>query len=333
MRLKTFRASSITEALQEIKKEFGQEAIILSTLEEDNEVCVTAALERKDDFSVSNFVLNEPFDLLNSFCRVFEYHRVPEDIQEKLIEFISTSIEEEPDRLFEDILEKIFNFKPLINHNGKFLPPARLALLGPSGAGKSVTIAKLAAEYVMAGFEPFVITLDCFKAGAITQLEVYMKALGLPLHAVEDIKQLKKVLNESPVNTYILVDTPGINPYRQDELQFLTDAIKCLGGEAVLTFPAGLDSSEITDYLGLYKSFGVKRIILTRADTTYRYGALMTSLYQGQFSLAHISAGPELGSRLQAGDSKLLAELLTKFQNINSTPHFVFEEVAKELRG
>ena len=170
MRLKTFRASSITEALQEVEKEFGQEAIILSTLEEDNEVCVTAALERQDDFNLSNPVMNEPFDLLSNFCRVFEYHRVPENIQENLIDSISISLEKEPNKPFEDILEKIFNFKPLINQSGKFLPLARLALLGPSGAGKSVTIAKLASEYVMSGFEPFVITLDCFKAGAITQL-------------------------------------------------------------------------------------------------------------------------------------------------------------------
>ncbi|MBN9344028.1 MAG: hypothetical protein BGO76_08170 [Caedibacter sp. 38-128] len=333
MRLKTFRAPTMTEALQEIKKEFGPEAIIVSTLEEKNEVSVTAALEHKNELNFNEVAINEPFGFLNDFCRILEHHRVPAVIQEKLILSLSSSQGETAGKTFEDVLKAFFSFNPIINPIGKFLPPARLALLGPSGAGKSVTIAKLASEYVMAGFEPFVITLDCLKAGAITQLEVYMKAIGLPLHAVENIKQFKKVLNESPVNTYILVDTPGINPYRKDEVQFLEEVVDCLNGEAILTFPAGLDPWEISDYLGLYKGLGIKRVIMTRADTTYRYGALMTSLYEGQFSLAQVSAGPELGSRLKAGDSKLLAELLRKFQDINEIPHFALEEVAKELRG
>ncbi|AIL12545.1 hypothetical protein IM40_01845 [Candidatus Paracaedimonas acanthamoebae] len=333
MRLKTFRASTMTEALQEIKKEFGPEAVILSTLERKNEVSVTAALEHRNELNFNEVAANEPLGFLNDFCRILEHHRVPAAIQERLIWSLSSSQEEMTGKSFEDVLNTIFSFKPIINSKGKFLPPARLALLGPPGAGKSVTIAKLASEYVMAGFEPFVITLDCLKAGAITQLEVYMKAIGLPLHAVENVKQFKKVLNESPVNTYILVDTPGINPYSKDEVQFLEEVVDCLNGEVILTFPAGLDSWEISDYLGLYKGLGIKRVILTRADITHRYGALITSLYEGQFSLAQVSAGPELGSRLKIGDSKLLAELLRKFQDINAIPHFSLEEVAKELRG
>lgn len=333
MRLKTFRASTMTEALQEIKKEFGPEAVILSTLEEKNEVSVTAALDHRNELNFNEVAVNEPLGFLNNFCRILEHHRVPVAIQEQLIWSLSSSQETMENKSFEDVLKTLFSFSPLINSKGKFLPPARLALLGPAGAGKSVTIAKLASEYVMAGFEPFVITLDCLKAGAITQLEVYMKAIGLPLHAVENIKQFKKVLNESPVNTYILVDTPGINPYRKDEVQFLEEVVDCLNGEAILTFPAGLDPWEISDYLWLYKGLGIKRVILTRADTTHRYGALITALYEGQFSLAQVSAGPELGSRLEAGDSKLFAGLLKKFQDINAIPHFALEDRAKELRG
>lgn len=332
MRLKTFRALTMTEALQEIKKEFGQEAIILSTLEEENEVSVTAALEHKDDLFFNESAVNEPFSFLTEFCRILEHHRIPESLREKFILSLSSSQEEISGKNFEEALKTIFNFKPIINPQGKFLPPSRLALLGPAGAGKSVTIAKLASEYVMAGFEPFVITLDCLKAGAITQLEVYMKALGLPLHPVENIKQFKKVLNESPVNTYILVDTPGLNPYRKDEIQFLEDVVDCLNGETVLTFPAGLDPGEISDYLELYKGLGVKRVILTRADTTYRYGALITSLYEGKFSLAQVSAGPELGTRLKAGNAKLFEELLKQFQTISVKSHFTLEEETKELR-
>lgn len=333
MRLKTFRASSMTEALRDIQKEFGQEAIIVSTLEQENEVSVTAALEYEEVLTIQDVSSNEPFNLLDEFCRVLDHHRVPERTQEELILSVSSFLNHESGENLEDIFEKIFSFKPIVKSSGTFLPPARLSLIGPAGTGKSVTIAKLASEYVMAGFEPFVITLDCLKAGAITQLEVYMKALGLPLHAVENMKQLKKVLNESPVNTYILVDTPGINFYRKDELQFLLEAMECLNGEKVLTFPAGLDPWEINDYLGFYKGLGVERIILTRADTTHRYGALLTSLYEGKFALAHVSAGPELGTRLRNGDSRLLTELLRQFQNTNDSPYFSFEEIAQELRG
>ena len=47
MRLKTFSAPSMTEALKIVKEHFGEEAIIVSSKKADNGsgVCVTAAID------------------------------------------------------------------------------------------------------------------------------------------------------------------------------------------------------------------------------------------------------------------------------------------------
>ena len=48
MRLKTFSAPSMTEALKIVKEHFGEEAIIVSSKKADNGsgVCVTAAIDK-----------------------------------------------------------------------------------------------------------------------------------------------------------------------------------------------------------------------------------------------------------------------------------------------
>ena len=55
MRLKTFSAPSMTEALKIVKEHFGEEAIIVSSKKADNGsgVCVTAAID-KDELSINS---------------------------------------------------------------------------------------------------------------------------------------------------------------------------------------------------------------------------------------------------------------------------------------
>jgi len=55
MRLKTFSAPSMTEALKIVKEHFGEEAIIVSSKKADNGsgVCVTAAID-KDELLINS---------------------------------------------------------------------------------------------------------------------------------------------------------------------------------------------------------------------------------------------------------------------------------------
>ena len=59
MRLKTFSAASMTEALKIVKEHFGEEAIIVSSKKADNGsgVCVTAAIDKDEPVSYTHLTL------------------------------------------------------------------------------------------------------------------------------------------------------------------------------------------------------------------------------------------------------------------------------------
>ena len=92
MRLKTFSAPSMTEALKIVKEHFGDEAIIVSSKKADNGsgVCVTAAID-KDELSINSEAINEvneatDFDIITE---ALTRHGTPSKISGRIMDIIS----------------------------------------------------------------------------------------------------------------------------------------------------------------------------------------------------------------------------------------------------
>ena len=88
MRLKTFSAPSMTEALKCVKEHFGEEAIIVSSKKAGNGsgVCVTAAID-KDELSISSRGLHDVSEA-NDFDIITEAltrHGTPAKISSQII--------------------------------------------------------------------------------------------------------------------------------------------------------------------------------------------------------------------------------------------------------
>src|SRR5690606_10071335 len=88
-----------------------------------------------------------------------------------------------------------------------------IALVGPTGVGKTTTIAKLAARCVKrSGPGSLVLlTTDTYRIGAHEQLKIYGQMLRVPVHVVQDIDELRQIVQGIRPDQTILIDNVGIS--------------------------------------------------------------------------------------------------------------------------
>jgi flagellar biosynthesis protein FlhF len=313
MRLKTFLCRNMKEALTLIKHEMGPDAIIISSMRDGKGVRVTAAMDEETLPSP----VQPPLDIqiaqgINSFFQLLEYHNVPEPLRQALSEKLGAMPRSALVRGMTSILLALMHFQSGFFQEKKghqTISQNRLVLAGPSGAGKTVTLAKLAAEALMAGKSVDLITCDTLKAGGSEQLGYYAKALNVPMHVCSTTAELLAQLQHIDSRHMILIDTPGINPLNLNDFYRVVDLILALKQAPILVVPAGMDVFETLEMIDLFKNLGTTKMIGTRLDAAKRHGNILASLFCGQLELVGLSAGPSLGDRLQPGSAESLLKL------------------------
>lgn len=90
----------------------------------------------------------------------------------------------------------------------------RVALVGPTGVGKTTSIAKLAARWVMRNStrDVALVSVDAQRFGAQEQVEVLGRLLGVQSFVVEELAALPELLERLADRRLVLVDTAGISP-------------------------------------------------------------------------------------------------------------------------
>ena len=97
MRLKTFTAKTTTKAMDLVRKELGDDAIIISTMEDKHANCirVVAAQEEIDHGAILSSLPKgnkESFTTLESICACLDHHNAPSDLRKKIISSLPDSI-------------------------------------------------------------------------------------------------------------------------------------------------------------------------------------------------------------------------------------------------
>jgi flagellar biosynthesis protein FlhF len=207
MQLKSYEAASIQEAMALIRKEMGEDAVILSTNRKDKAFEVVAA--RDGDYTPSAQSPSIPpgnkvdktrllsrerseigelredmavlFDILGAGRRgaadeyTSVYHRLVTGGMSRpgACKIVVTMRADGQTQVF-DLLRKLLP---------AYEPRKRIrALVGPTGAGKTTTLAKMAAE---TAFEKkcatAIITTDTHRIAATEQIRIYAKIMDIPI--------------------------------------------------------------------------------------------------------------------------------------------------------
>jgi flagellar biosynthesis protein FlhF len=314
MRLKSFYAKTMTEAMQMVRDSLGEDAIIIATREErgGKSVRVTAAIEEdhriafeigksgevaaEDDWLQYDEENGDENNLSEAIIDVLLKHSVPEDVMDHIVSCASVMDIEEPSVAFVGAIDTLFNFTPLPTRAYK----KALMFVGPPGAGKTLTVAKQAARAVMEGLNVAVITTDTMRAGGTEQLAAFTKVLEISLTKAKTPADLARALRDASDADQVIIDTNGFNPFDSAEMKDLAKLIVSGDIEPVLVMPAGLDATESGEMARIFAALGVHRLLPTRVDIARRLGGLLAAAHQGNLSFSDISATPQVADGLQA---------------------------------
>jgi flagellar biosynthesis protein FlhF len=184
-------------------------------------------------------------------------------------------------------------------------------LVGPPGAGKTVTCAKLLVRAHRSGRRAVAITCDTRRAGAVQQLQAFTRILGVPLTSADDDETLATAATAaSAEGAFVVIDSPGANPFDEDELMSLHARIAAAGAEPILTLAAGGDVREAAEIAACFAALRARRLIFTRLDVSRRFGGLLAAAAGGRLALAEVGVGADVADGLAAVNPMSLARLL-----------------------
>jgi len=306
MRLKTFHAPTMTEAMEMVRDQLGADAIIVATNEDDGarDVRITAAVEADEpDFGYRE---EADLDLADRLSNALDNHGVPMALTDKLLNMASHLSITDPTLALAGALDDFFTFAPL--PDGKSRRP--LMFIGPPGSGKTVGIAKLAVRTRLTGNSVVLITTDTVRAGAIEQLAAYAKRLQIKMHRAENPLALVEAVKRSGEDAQILIDTTGINPHSADDMNRLAEFTEALAVETVLVMAAGCDPVEAAELAVAFRAAKPARLVTTRLDMFRRLGSLLVMAESGALPFSDVSVTPDIAAGLQTLNPVSLARLL-----------------------
>lgn len=305
MRLRSFDAKSMHDALRQVRDTLGEDAIIVTSREEKNGwVRVTAAAENPPAAAPEKLKAFDPQETEDLISDALLKHRVPGALSDQIIACVLTDSGADPEKVLARALAETLSFAP----------PKRarqpLILVGPPGAGKTLMTAKLAAASVLDGGKPCVITTDTARAGGVEQLSAFLDILKLPLHTAEDSGTLKQALAKTGKTGGVVIDTGGLNPFDPQEMKTLAKLIAVSDAEAALVLPAGIDAEESAEMALTFGVLGVKKLIPTRLDFARRLGGILSAAGKARLSLSIASHTPQVANGIVELSPQKLAELL-----------------------
>jgi len=305
MRLRVFHAATSAQALANVRRELGEDALILATRRTAGGIEITAALGDADEQQVP--LSSAPAASAATAAQIaasLRAHGVPEPCLTRL----------SGGRPLAEAILEAFRFAPLP------LEPGRVIVLcGPPGAGKTLTTAKLATRLRLAGITPTVVAADGRRAGAVDQLAAFTRLLGLNLVVAPDVSRLAKAIARRAPEAPTLVDYAGTDPFSEQDGAELAAVIAAFGAEAALVLPAGIDAQEAGDMAEAMAARGVGHLVPTRLDFARRLGAVVAAAATG-LAVGEGGIGPGAANGLVPLDPETLADWLLSPPAARRTP-------------
>jgi len=166
------------------------------------------------------------------------------------------------------------------------------ALTGPTGVGKTTTTAKLAARAVVryGADSVALITTDSYRIGALEQLRIYGKILGVAVHAARDTGDLRITLSGLKHKRLVLIDTMGMGQ-RDKRVKEQAEMFDAAGVQRLLLLNSTSSGDTLEDVVRMYHGNGVIGCIATKLDEAATLGAVLDVMVRHKLSLHYVANG------------------------------------------
>ena len=308
MRLKTIHARTMQEAMELVRDQMGAEAIIVATHEDEatRGVRVTAASD-SDDRHIPEAERAITFESLQMIGNSLDDHGTPPQLTDRLLNSVAKQANSDAHMSLASALQVTYRFLPLPESGIDARP---IMLIGPPGGGKTSAAAKLATRSVLAGHPVTLITTDTVRARAFEQLEAYGSRLGIITKVAPDPLALIEEIENAAADNLVVVDTMGVNPYSQEDMDKLIDFSGAITMEPILVLTAGRDAIEVVEIAKAYKEIKPTRMLVTGLDMVRRLGSILAAVDASGLAFSDVSPSPNIVNGLRPVNAVSLARLL-----------------------
>ena len=207
------------------------------------------------------------------------------------------------------------------------------ALVGPTGVGKTTTTAKLAARSVVryGADKVALLTTDGYRIGAVEQLRIYGRILGIPVHAVNDGHELRQTLAALADKHIVLIDTVGMSQ-RDQMVAEQSDMLASSGDvKRLLLLNATSRGEMLDDVIRSYAGSDVVGCILSKIDETTTLAPVIDAAVRHDLPVAYLANGQRVPEDLHLPNRKYILHRVFKQPAGNMAHRFKEEEVGMAL--
>ena len=179
-----------------------------------------------------------------------------------------------------------------------------IMVVGVNGVGKTTSIAKLSNLLKKEGKKVLLVAADTFRAGAVDQLDVWAKRIGIDIYMGEENAEPASVIYDATKkfkegNYDILIcDTAGRLHNKKnlmDELEkmnrVLTKNLPDITKNVIMVLDATTGGNGVSQIKSFFKSTNVNGIILTKLDSTAKGGVVFSIVSELNIPILYVGTG------------------------------------------
>lgn len=192
-------------------------------------------------------------------------------------------------------------------------PEAKMVhLVGPTGVGKTTTIAKLAAEQTLKYRKSIAfITSDTYRIAAVDQLKTYASILDIPIEVVFSPMDLQRALTKFQDKDVIFMDTAGRNFRNEMAVSELQSLLRVpVEHDTYLVLSLTTKYPDLVAVTNHFHKFGINKVLLTKADETQTYGAVLNLLHDFPLHLSYVTDGQNVPDDIHVATAQYFAKEL-----------------------
>jgi flagellar biosynthesis GTPase FlhF len=198
------------------------------------------------------------------------------------------------------------------NDGGNPIHQKIVCIIGANGSGKTSLGAQVAAHAARSlGRKVRWITADTLRAGAIAKAQAITVPLGIPLNLAYSPEELSALVGNRVADELIVVDTPGCNPYRAEEIKELGGLLAALPERyTLLAAPAIGKEEDFQNAAAALHPLGVDGLAVSKMDETHTFGGLYNFACRTRLPIALYTVGPRIICDLRPADPSILVDAL-----------------------
>lgn len=188
-----------------------------------------------------------------------------------------------------------------------------VALVGPTGVGKTTTVAKLAAIAALIDRKNVaLVSLDQYRIGGTEQLQRFAELIGIPMATAHDAHSLEIALRKHAQADLVLLDTAGRSPRDVHAIAEMADTLHGVDEqvEVHLCLPAAMRDCEIDGTVERLAPLQATRLICTKMDEAIYHGAVIAAQVTSGLPMAYFTTGQRVPEDIEIASAERLSALL-----------------------